>query len=365
MNWVGIEENHCAITLFYRKFVRYKDLMKINTLFSLVFLFLTITHLSWGASQNKSESIETLNLEVVRDLKLSPDTKSKTQDFISAASGLIKVNDRFYVVSDTDSFLFSFNEAEPTLSSFKLLDLVVTDKEKKKVEKADFESLTPLSPKQWPPYGAIVAWPSASNPKRMKAVTVPFNKDGQLDKPIVSDILPLAYRILPHAKEMNIEGILVDETKVFFFQRGNSKKSKNGIAEISLTDFIKGLKTSDWSGKLKFENVKLGTFNGVKLGFADATYTPYGLLALATAEDTESAVGDGHIHGTVLVRVVGKKSEILGKFEPRTKLEGFSVQETADGLELYLVEDADSSEKPSRLFRTKLSKAQLETIKSR
>lgn len=333
--------------------------------FYLVLTFFAFSYAAYSASKFTKTKTPILKLETVRELRLPQDPITKAPGFISAASGLIKVQNRYYLVSDNASSLFSFTEGESTLSSYKLMEIVYSDNDKKKIEKADFESLTHLTVEQWPPYGAIVTWPSASNTKRMKAVTVPFTADGKLDKPIVSDISPLAHRLLPHAKDLNMEGLLVMGKKVHIFQRGNYKDSKNGIAEIPFPDFIQGLKTGEWTGKIGFESVKLGSLGGVKLGFSDAVYTPYGLLVLATAEDTSASVGDGQIMGTVLARVIGKKSEILGKFEPRNKLEGISIQETTDGLEVFVVEDADSTEKPSQLFKTRIPKEQLEAIKSR
>ncbi|MGE0172225.1 MAG: hypothetical protein AB7T49_05550 [Oligoflexales bacterium] len=308
----------------------------------------------------KALTVPTLKLESVRELALESNPKEKAKKYLSAASGIVKLEDRFYVVSDDALSLFSFKSNEPNVKAHNLLSAKAKGK---KTEKPDIESLVHLTPMEWPPHGALVAWPSASSLSRMTAVVVPFEKDGELGSPIFTNILPLAYQIQPEAKDVNMEGILIRDDKVFLFQRGNSKKGKNGIFEMPLANWIKGLKEEDWSGKIKFESIKLGTLSGVELTFTDAAWTKYGLLVLASAEDSESSFADGAIFGTVLARVVGDKGEIIAKFDPNTKLEGFVANDTAGGLELHLVEDSDNSEKASRLFRTVVPSSQLETLK--
>ena len=197
----------------------------------------------------------------------------------------------------------------------------------------------------------------------MKALVIPLDKNSKPGTPVQSDILSLAYRLQPDTKELNMEGLLIRDDKVFLFQRGNSKKGKNGVAEMSLASWMKGIKENDWSGKLKFDPVKVGTLSGVDLTVTDVAWSKYGLLVLASAEDTESAYADGVVYGTVLARLVDNKAEILAKFDPINKLEGLSVEETAEGLELYLVEDADNPSKAGSLYKAQVPLSLLHAVK--
>lgn len=321
-------------------------------------------------AQKKKDSKEALNiptlkLEKLRDLTLAKPLSEGRGAYVTAASGIVKSGDTFYVVADDELHLFSFTLQDTHLTPHALLEgELPADAKKRKDEKPDFESLVLMGATDWPPHGGLLAWPSASSVNRMKAAVLPFEKDGKLASTAVSvNILPLAYRLQPETKELNMEGVLLRDGKVFLFQRGNSKKGKNGLAEMSLASWQKGMKSADWEGKLKFESVKLGTLSGVDLTMTDAVWSKYGLLALASAEDTESAFADGTVYGSVLVRLVGNKAEILAKFDPVAKLEGLAVEENGDGVDLYLVEDADNPEIPSRLYKTHVSAAVLHAVK--
>lgn len=339
--------------------------MKTTISYFLLSLFVSTQIISCASTKDKTVNAPVIKLEKVRDLTLSKPLTADSKPYISAASGLIKKGNEFFLVSDNERHIFSLNPVEPHLKAFEILKVKASkEKTDKKVDKPDFESLAWLTPAEWPPYGAIVAWPSASTPQRMKAVLAPFYMDGSFGKPIESDILPLAYRLQSDAKELNMEGILIRDGKVFFFQRGNAPKSKNGIAEMSLANWTRGMKNGDWSGKVKFDSIKLGSMSGVDLTFSDADWTSYGLIALATAEDSGSAVTNGTTYGTVLVRIVEGKSQILAKFDQTVKLEGIVAEETPQGLELYLVDDSDG-DTASQLFKARIPEADLRAIKAK
>lgn len=337
--------------------------MKYTTTLCLLLLSLT-AHAQKKKNMKESLHLPALKIEQIRELTLAKPLSEGRKPYISAASGIAKSGDTFFVVADDENHLFSFTLKDPHLTPHVLLEgTLPADAKKRKDEKPDFEALTLLTPEQWPPYGALLAWPSASTVQRMKAAVVPFDKNGKLEAAEKSDILPLAYRLQPDSKELNIEGAVVNDGKIFLFQRGNSKKGKNGIFEMSLTAWNNGMKKAEWDGKLKFESVKMGTLSGVDLTFTDAALTKYGLLVLASAEDTESTFADGQVYGSVLARIVGNKAEVLAKFDPITKLEGLTAEETAEGLILWLVDDADSHEQPGKLYKVTVPASILHAVK--
>ncbi|MEK6555462.1 MAG: hypothetical protein AABZ31_09490 [Bdellovibrionota bacterium] len=340
----------------------------MNRLFFTSVLFAVLGFIFSCAHSKQAKKVlnaPTLKLEFVHDLNLKSATEKGRPPFVSAASGIVRVDKKYYVVSDDEQFLFSFGLGDKFLKSDRLLPEDLAGVKDRKAAKADFESLLHLTAEEWPPYGALVAWPSGSGVNRMRAVTVPFEKNGVLGKPIISNILPLAYQIQPEARDLNIEGIIKRDKKIFLFQRGNSKKGGNAIVEMSFANWLKGMKSGDWSGKVEYQRIKIGSLSGVNLTFSDVTWTKYGLLALASAEDSVSAYADGVVYGTVLVRLVGSSAEILAKFDQVTKIEGLTANETANGLELYLVNDADSSSKASQLFRVHLPDSMLSALKQK
>lgn len=330
-------------------------------------LLLPIFLLAGCATAKMKPVIPAIKLEKVQELLLAKPIEAGRGAFISAASGLSKVDDTYYTISDDEMSLFSFKIGDKALKATALMNkkLPADNAERKKL-KADFEAFVQLDKKQWPPFGAMVGWPSGSTPDRTTAVVLPFKSKTEFGKPTEVNIMPLALLLTQDATELNIEGIMIQEKKVLLFQRGNSTKSKSGIFELKLADFIEGLKTGKWGGKIGFNKIKVGELNGVKLTLSDGVWTKHGLLAIATAEDTVSTYADGTVYGTVLLRVSENESEILARFEPIVKLEGMTVgEETADGITLMFVDDADDPKKPSSLWKVSLTNDQLTQIKTK
>jgi hypothetical protein len=316
-----------------------------------------------SVAQSAKPVVPIIKLTPEHELKIKTPTQGEgARNFVSAASGLVVKGEKIFIVSDDERSLYTFSKTEKTLEPFTLIEgALPSKKEERKKLKPDFESLIHVSEKDWPPHGALVAWPSGSGIDRMTAVTVPFNGKGEFEKPMISNITPLAYVLNGQAKDLNIEGLLIRDKKVFLFQRGNEKSSKNGIFELPLADWLNGLKTGEWRVKPLFEKFKVGKLNGIKLGITDVVLTKAGALAVAAAEDTGSAFTDGMIHGSVLVRLTGNEAQILGRFEPLLKIEGIAVkEESPDGsLTLYLVDDADDPLKASRLWTATISSQNL------
>lgn len=309
------------------------------------------------AKVNEAAMIPKLKLSLEREFKIKEAGKTESGR-VSATSGIVKNLEKYFLISDHEHSLYSFSMKDENLSATPILDGVLTgNQEERKKLKPDFESLAYLDDKQWPPHGALVVWPSGSTPERMRAVTLPFDAKGALQKPLLSNILPLADKMKCKAHELNMEGLTTQGDMALIFQRGNKKDGKNGIFRMPVDALVRGLKSGQWPERHDFEKYKLGKLNGVKLSLTDAVDTRYGLLALAVAEDTDSSTADGAIHGTVLMKLFNKKSQVLAHFDQAVKLEGMVVdKEFPDGsLSLLLVEDADVTDRASRLFRTNVT----------
>ncbi len=335
-----------ALTAFLSSVVTGVTMMQTLCIFMSI---LTLHSTSYAA-------IPSVKLEVVRSLNLEAPLQKGRGAFVSAASGLIVLKNNFYVVSDDEMSLFSFQKDDKNLKSYPLSTKELSvEPSVRKAQKGDFESLIYLSKTEWAPLGALVAWPSGSTLQRMKAVVIPFKSESELDKAIEFDIASLYKKIQPQAKELNIEGVVIHDQKVFLLQRGNSKGSKNGIFEMPFDMWIKGLKTGVWAGEIDFKQIKIGKLNDVKLTLSDGVWTKKGMLALAPAEDTSSNYMDGAVHGTMLVQIIGNEAYVIAKFEPIVKLEGIAIEsETDKSIKLFLVDDADDPKKTSSLYKVEI-----------
>lgn len=327
-------------------------------------LMLGLIAIAGCRTTHMNHEVPVIKLTKIQELKLEKPLDKGRPAFISAASGLSKVGDTLYTISDDENSLFSFKVGDKFIKVHPLMkkSLAANNVDRKK-EKADFEAFLHLDEKQWPPMGAIVAWPSGSTPKRTTAVILAHKSSTEFHSPKEVSMMPLALLLTQQATELNIEGIMIQDKKVLMFQRGNSLKSKSGIFEIPLNDFIASLKSGEWEVKIRFNKIKVGELSGVKLTLSDGVWTSHGLLAIATAEDTISTYADGQVYGTVLLRVSANDSQILAHFDPIVKLEGMTIAEdTADGVTLMFVDDADDPKKASSLYKASLSKKQLTVL---
>ncbi len=308
-------------------------------------------------------STKLLRVETLAPLALEKPLESGRPSHVSAASGIVERNGRYYINSDDENALFSWKIGDKTVTPFILEkgDLGAANEIRKKL-KPDYESLLLLDEKQWPPFGALVVWPSASTEKRVEVSVANFNENGNLDKIQKVNIAGLAKTLSSQVKKLNLEGLTLHNGKAYLFNRGNGSDSglKSGYFEITDQEFLKGLKGEGWPSKVVFQKVKIGKLKGVKLTLADGLWTKFGFLGLAPAEDSESAVADGKVTGTVLVRIDGKRGQVLGQFDLNKKFEGFLTKEVGDGLEIMLVDDADDPNIPSHIYRAHLTKKDLD-----
>lgn len=309
--------------------------------------------------------VKRLHVESLGALTLERPLEVGRANHVSAASGIVEYDGKFYINADDEVALFSWKMGGKNATPFFLekKELGADNATRKKL-KPDYEALLFLDEKKWPPFGALVVWPSASTEQRTTASIVAFDKVGKLDKVSKVNIEAFAKILAKHVEKLNLEGITLHGDQIYIFNRGNGKAKglKSGYFEMSLEDFIKGLKGDSWTTKVTFQKVKIGKLKGVKLTLADGLWTKYGFIGLAPAEDSDSAVTDGKVTGTVLVRIDGKKGEVIGQFDLDKKFEGFLAREKEDGLEILLVDDADDPNIPSQIFRSYLNKKDLDSL---
>lgn len=301
-------------------------------------------------------AIPEVKLQVIKELTLEKELSLGRAAFVSAASGLVKRGEDFFIISDDELHLFRFKIDDKFLKSFILSEKELpVKKDKRKKQKPDFESLFFLEKNLWAPHGALIAWPSGSTKNRKTAKIIEFDEKGALLKPQPVDIGELVGKIRELVKDVNMEGIAVVNERIWILQRGSGVRAENGILELEASEWLKGLKSGQWKTKVKYQKLNLHKINDTHLSFTDAISTKWGFFALATAEENKNSYDDGKVHGSILVKIDKETVKPIVHFKPDVKLEGIAMEEGSDGATLYLVDDADDPLKPSRLYKTFLS----------
>ena len=243
----------------------------------------------------------------------------------SAASGLVKVEKRFFIISDDETELFSWNEDQ--LRSFPLLEDKLPDEPKaRKNAKPDFEALI-----LWD--GEIAAIPSLSRPNRVLAVF--FNPKTEETRSMnLSGLRDVLIKEIP---ELNIEGAAIDGTDLILLQRGNGENAQNAIIVLEKASL-----------KIKsITEVSLGTMNDTALGFTDLFLEGKTLYFIAVAETGKSTYDDGRFAGAIL-----GKMDLTGKIHTTLEL---SLAHKPEGLwlehdKIFIVTDADDRTIPSGIY---------------
>jgi hypothetical protein len=176
----------------------------------------------------------------------------------------------------------------------------------------------------------------------------------------VTDALALATR-------PNIEGALADGERLRLFHRGVAAQ-RSAIVDLPLAVLDGAAAVS-----LAAQWFELGDLDGVRLGFTDAAATARRTLFVAAAEDTEDAVADGAVTGSVIgvievsavsgaIGAIGASSSTLARWTRlvgadgtpwRYKVEGIAIDEDLRGG--WILTDADDPAISTVLGRIELA----------
>lgn len=304
-----------------------------------------------------------LPLQRVRELHLQSSPREDAPPFLSAASGLARVGDRYHVVADDAVQLASFsagNEEPGELKSLFERPPLPAEEKARKAVKPDLEALTQVKTETG---SALLAIGSGSTPQRNSGVFVPLNPDGSTGQPVEFDLSPLYGRLRHQFPELNIEGAAPVEGKLRLLQRGNGSSGPNAVIDLNLSEVVKAAQAGQPISENWLETVKpadLGTtpgFNGpVPWTFTDLTPLGEGRsLFTAAAEDTDNPYDDGEVLGSALgfLDADGTVSALY-QVEQKVKLEGVSAKRQDGKLEATLVTDADDPHKPATMYRVEL-----------
>ena len=292
--------------------------------------------------------------KLLRALHLDPADHPLGQAHLSAASALVRVDERLYVVADDELHLgvFSLTDERPG-RLIRLFDgELPAPKVERKASKPDLEALALLPALPGHAQGALLALGSGSKTNRQRAVLLGL-EEGALPRQI--DLALLYQPLHEHFSDLNIEGGFLLGEEFVLLQRGNQGQAANAAVRYRWTEL------RDWllgEGPLPtpptIQPVELGELGGVALGFTDGAALADGRwLFSAAAENTADSYNDGACLGAV-IGLVERDGRVrrLAELDGRWKVEGIAL--AGDG-SLLLVTDADDPLVAASLLELRLS----------
>ena len=252
---------------------------------------------------------------------------------ISAASGLVYLNNSLFIVSDNSNFLYQYKITEKTLDKIKLFEN--TQEISPKKDKLDFEALTLFDNK-------LCLFGSGSTKKRNTRVTFSLENNEIKEKNFSKLYKRFAETLSIAPNELNIEGVIITEKTIYFFQRGNGSNAQNGV-------FCYDKK----SKMAQFKLITLPKLKGLAATFTDAILVDDKIYFLAAAEATTSTYDDGEILGSIIgsINIQTMKVDFTEKISEANKFEGLTLyKKTATQIEFLLCEDNDSEDLKTDIY---------------
>lgn len=254
---------------------------------------------------------------------------------LGAASAITLFNDTVFIAADDQLHLAVIEgRGEGASSWIKLLpgELPAEPKARKAV-KPDFEALLQL-----PSINAVVALPSASTARRMKAAVV------ELGSRAVRTVDLTAFYESLDVPVLNLEGACLVGERLFLLQRGSAVAPQSLLIELSGGDFTSLLTGSRPTTTVTKHPFNLPALDGVRLAPTDLIALDDGrMLFTAAAEAAPNAYEDGPTVGSC-IGVVDLRGNVLqlDRVEtPGLKLEGIAIAERGGLLKLLAVADQD------------------------
>jgi hypothetical protein len=144
--------------------------------------------------------------------------------------------------------------------------------------------------------------------------------------------------------------------ELWLFHRGNTGKHDPGpaIVRVSLAAFRAYLDGAAAPSIIAVDRYDLGTIDGVRLGFTDATAFDDRVFVICAAEASRDAIADGTVLGSRLGVIEGdavRCAPLIGRDGGPIKAEGlaFTARDTA-----WITEDPDDPDVPAPLYGVEL-----------
>jgi hypothetical protein len=255
---------------------------------------------------------------------------------IGSASGLVYLDEKLYIISDSSSYLYEYTILEAKLNKIALVENPEENIAKK--DKPDLEAIALLG-------RDLYLFGSGSTESRNRL----FKYNLKLRKIITKDITDIytkikrKYRIADD--ELNVEGVILNGESIYIFQRGNGKRGKNGIIFVN---------DSGENSTFEFIPFDLPKINNVSTTFTDSILVDGLIYFLATAEDTTSTYLDGEVIGSIIGTIDLKTMQLIDSVQitDKHKFEGLTLyKKTATEIEFLLCEDNDTEKLESNIYK--------------
>ena len=301
-----------------------------------------------------------LLVNTLRNLLLASQPGVAAPLHLSAASGLVRIGNRLYVVADDENSLgiFDLSNDEPG-ALFRIFEGELPSSHKaRKAAKPDLEALTVLPASPGHPFGALLAVGSGSQSTRQRGALVALDAQGEIAGPAHPvDLAPLFEPLRVHFPELNIEGIFVAGDKLCLLQRGNTAAPINACVAFDWSDVGRWLQdTAPAPAISAITRFDLGTIDGVPLCFTDGAALRDGAWVFsAAAEDTSDSYADGRCMGSAVgvVNAFGTV-EALEPLALVCKVEGIDASMNGGRMDLLMVTDGDDRQAPALLLSATL-----------
>ena len=262
-----------------------------------------------------------------------PSVRHIAQLDLAAASGIVRIEQRLYVIADDLLTLAVYDLQGVRVQTIELLPGELPDEHAaRKDAKPDFEALASM------PDGSLLALGSGSTQRRQRGVWV------QQGHSRVVDLSELYTALASELPELNIEGAAVFGEHLYLCSRGNSARRDNALIALDLGRVLASLHADQplcAGSVLSIQRVALPLLDGVALSLTDLAVHNAQLVFSAAAEASANTYDDGACAGSVvgLLSVDGTASDLV-TIASGLKLEGIC---SAGAQKLYAVADADDA----------------------
>ncbi len=316
------------------------------------------TGLIIGAGVYEGPADPPLALSLARSLDLGGEL-----GYVTAASGLVRAGERYWVVADDENFIASFpvsggpGKALPVFPG----ELPQDPKERKSA-KPDLEALLHV-PRALSdaPHDMLLAIGSGSKPNRNRGVAVALTPEGEAQGAVQQvDWSLLNGELGKRFPKLNLEGACIVGDRIRLGQRGNGKKNVSAIVDLDLKEVVGAVIAQQPIPVSALRGVKvidLGKERGVPWTITDLAALPDGrMLFTAAAEDTADVVGDGAVLGAG-IGILNRDCSVASfrRVDPLVKLEGLAIVGIHGGAaDVAAVSDADDRKVPSSMYTTSI-----------
>ncbi|NQD36041.1 hypothetical protein HPT27_03330 [Permianibacter sp. IMCC34836] len=279
---------------------------------------------------------------------------------LSAASGLVAIDDYLHVIADDELTMATFRYSEPSRPGQlqRLLPgRLPVEKAARKRQKPDWEALLPVPASPAQPHGALLAFGSGSTEERMQAALLELDASGALTGVVSTySLRPFYSAASRKLEELNVEAVFLKAGRIHFVSRGNRIHPISCVIACEFAAWLAWLfDASKPLPALTLTSLTLPSLNDVVASVSDAVALTNGWLATAIAEATDDRYQDGPCVGAALAQF-DERHRLIGWWplaEP-VKIEGLAFVSGKSGPELLLVNDPDDARIAAELFSVRL-----------